>query len=298
MKIAKVTIKTINEEFAGETRKVQRTSVRVVPIEVASIATEATFIPLDTVVPVSDKDSIVNILPVASEFDFAKDQKLTNFKAVDLAKLKAAKHFEFFQKKFRNVAIVELPAGTIHTRDPYRQPESYPSQVALIPVWGETTLPAGARLAGVIECEGYAISAQDEETGEEYFLGYRFDSDDQVNWVELVFSRRKHWKAAEKDEDFAPQPVKTQSTVQQEEIGPVNLVHVKDRFVLRQLKRLYPHTILQSQELAGRGWLIEDPDRRLDEAVKYVDGQRDSFANQGKNVAQAMEREYFSEMYQ
>jgi hypothetical protein len=125
---------------------------------------------------------------------------LNYFKDSKPADLNPAKGFEFVQKKFSTVAIVALSAGTIRSHDAFVQSESYGPQVALIPLWNEIELPTGAKLADVIECEGYVISAQDRETGQEYHLGYRFAAEDEIDWFALAFTRRKHWKRSEKND--------------------------------------------------------------------------------------------------
>jgi hypothetical protein len=129
------------------------------------VAIEASFIPLAQEIPLDlAHESVVNILPVQSDMFLFKGAQQTN--------LTPAKGFEFTQRKFSVVAVVELPDGTIGSRDPFRQSEPYGQQVALVPLWGETEVPTGAKVVGAVELAGFAISAQDRETGQEYKLGY------------------------------------------------------------------------------------------------------------------------------
>jgi hypothetical protein len=194
MKIANVVLKNSFGELSGETRKSIRTFVKVVPLAVSTVASEALFIPLAEEIPLGTYQTVANVLPVQTEMSFFNEAKPMN--------LKLMQGFEFIQTKFSRLAVIELPAGSIATQDPYEQPEPYGPQVALLPLWGETELPAGANFVGVIECEGHAISAQDNETGQTYRLGYRFQGEgEQVNWVDLAVTRRKHWKRAEKQDE-------------------------------------------------------------------------------------------------
>ena len=200
MKIANVVLKNSFEDMVSETRKTTRAFVRVVQLEVSTVETEASFVPLAEDIALSFNLSVARVLPVQPEMSFFKEAKPMN--------LKFAQGFEFIQTKFSRLAVIELPAGSIATQDPYEQPEPYGPQVALLPLWGETELPTGAKFVDLIECEGYAISAQDNETNQSYRLGYRFQGEGvQVNWVGLALTRRKHWKRAEKQneaEDTTP----------------------------------------------------------------------------------------------
>lgn len=194
MKIAHVVLKNSFEDMVGERRKTTHTSVRVVPVEVSTAETEALFVPLAEEIALGFNHIVARVLPVQPEMSFFKEAKPMN--------LKVTQGFEFIQTKFSRLAVIELPAGSIATQDPYKQPEPYGPQVALLPIWGETDLPTGAKFVDLIECEGYAISAQDNETGQTYRLGYRFQGEgEQVNWVGLALARRKHWKRAEKQDD-------------------------------------------------------------------------------------------------
>jgi hypothetical protein len=194
MKIANVVLRNSFEELTGERRKSTRTFVNVVPLKVSTVATEALFIPLAGEIPLGTYQTVANVLPVEPEMSFFKEAKPMNLKFI--------KGFEFIQTKFSRLGVIALPAGSVATQDPYEQPEPYGPQVALLPLWGETELPAGANFVDVIECEGHAISAQDNESGQTYRLGYRFQGEgEQVNWVDLALSRRKHWKRAEKQDE-------------------------------------------------------------------------------------------------
>lgn len=194
MKIANVVLKNSFEEMASETRKTTRTFVRVVPLEVSTVETEASFIPPSEDIALGFNHSVAVVLPVQPEMSFFKEAKPMN--------LKFTQGFEFIQTKFSRLAVIELPAGSIATQDPYKQPEPYGPQVGLLPLWGETELPTGAKFVDLIECEGYAISAHDNETNQTYRLGYRFQGErEQINWVGLALTRRKHWKRAEKQDE-------------------------------------------------------------------------------------------------
>ena len=190
MKIANVVLKKTIEE-SGETRRIQRTSVRMAPIEVASVATEADFIPLADEVLLASQDTVASVISVQTDINFFKDVKPT--------KLQPAKGFEFSERKFSMCAVVSLPLMKVSSRDPFVATQTFQPQVALLPVWGEIELPQGAKYAGVLELEGYAIAAHDSETKQAYQLGYRFPTEDQVNWIGLALTRRKHWKRSEKE---------------------------------------------------------------------------------------------------
>ena len=205
MKIANAVIENTREEIAGQTRKVIRKFVRVLPVEVASVATEARFIPLAEEIPIDTAYDSVSVQSVQPDMDFSKDARPK--------KLAPMLEFEFTQRKFTTVAVVALPEGTIRSRDAFKQAESYGPQIALIPLWGNTELPTGAKLAGVIELEGFAVSAQDGETGQEYTLGFRFESEDAVNWVQLALNRRKHFKADKQSEDSDEITTSTYSSI-------------------------------------------------------------------------------------
>lgn len=192
MKVANVVLKKPVEESAGETRKVQKTFLRLASIEVASIPTEAAFIPLADEVLLSGQETVASIASVQTDINFFKDTKPT--------KLQPAKNFDFVERKFSMCAVVSLPLMKVSSRDPFVPPQSYSPQVALLPVWGELELPQGAKYAGVVECEGYVVSAHDTETQQTYQLGFRFvETGEEVNWVQLALARRKHWKRSEKE---------------------------------------------------------------------------------------------------
>lgn len=193
MKIANVVIEKTLEEMASQTRRVIRKFLRVVPVEVTSIATEAAFIPLAEEIPVDLTFDSFTLQSVQRDIDFSKDARRK--------KLTSAEGFELTQRKFNMVAIIALPDGTIRSQDAFRQSEPYGSQIALMPLWGNTELPTGAKFVDVIELEGFSISAQDDETDQEYQLGYRFETDDDVNWIGLALTRRKHFKADRKSDD-------------------------------------------------------------------------------------------------
>lgn len=182
MKIADVVIRQSNEN--GE---LQSPSVRIVPLEVTSLPTESSLIPLDVPITLHSDESIVAVLSVQRESVQREraEEQLPNLTAIDHAKLKEYQRLEFVRKKFQIVAVVE------HT-----PAESGARQIGLVPLREFTHLPAGAKLVGAIESPGYAVSAQDGETGQKYFLGYGFEDDDRVNWVQLAFARRKEWKTS------------------------------------------------------------------------------------------------------
>lgn len=286
MKIANVVLKKTIEE-SSETRRVQKTFVRVVGIEVASVATEAEFIPLASdKVLLHGSETVASIIPTPFDLNFFKDMKPT--------KLQPTKGFEFSERKFSICAVVELPFTRVSSRDPFVPMQTYQPQVVLLPIWGEIELPEGARLAGVLDLEGYSVSAQDNETKQTYQLGYRFQVEDQVNWIGLALARRKHSNRAEKeDADLSPSsPVQTsQPAVSNAVPEPQNLVRVKDRLVLQQLRTLYRFQMLQSYQSTD-GWVIEDPEHRLHEAEDFVASRRTAVGNEDM-----LDREFFPEVF-
>lgn len=137
-----------------------------------------------------------------------------------------------------------------------------------------------------------AISSHDKETNQTYRLGYKFQGDSEVNWVQLALARRKHWQRAEKeDTDPYPAAVQPSQPVAAEKIEPQNLVLVKDGIVLRQLQKFYPNQLLQSQKHV-QGWLIEDPEHRLHEAEEHVASRRTALGNE-----ELLKREISPEIY-
>lgn len=279
MKIANVVLKKVVEE-SSETRRTQRTFVRLASIEVTSISAESDFVPLADQILLTGQETVASVLSVQPDMNFFKDSKPT--------KIQPAKNLDFHEKRFAMCAVVELPFTRVFSRDPFGPSQTYQPQVVLFPMWGQIELPQNAKLAGVIECEGFAVSAHDKETNENYRLGYRLQGDSEVNWVQLALARRKHWQRAEK-EDTDPYPASVQMSKPSvpETIAPQNLVRVTDHLVRRQLKNFYPHQFLQAI-----GDLIEDPDHHLREAEEHVAGRRAALGNE-----QMLEREIYPELY-